>query len=265
MKKVIFITGFVLMVFLILININTDKEEVLLVKSEEYKGNSVIFRTITNTPEVVGEKDIKNYLSEVNNKIELALINDKNTDFDKSLAEINQILIQNGFEQVEAIGEDDRKYEKIFLYNPMIYFNKKANSYLIMTAFHWNKDSLRNPYWINDSNNITINDQNMSAEIFDSFKIDIKSESDNSLEIVNETMYLITFSENKGYYIFNTPKEINPSTLEYQGDDYYFYANSKAQNTLDYSWDHGIMFFYFISDANVQYEVQPTYLHNYYH
>lgn len=61
----------------------------------------------------------------------------------------------------------------------------------------------------------------------------------------------------------DTPREITPSLVEYQGNDYYFYSNIDDEE-IDYSWDHGIVFFYIQSKESAKYKVESEYLHFYY-
>lgn len=268
MKKVtkfLLIVTILIVVYLLFIVDNNEKAQLMLA-DEQYSGDSIIFETNnTNNPEIINETDVQNYIVEINNKIKLAM----NDQTDRSMAQlmqsIDELLVENGFITVDTIEESSNENsEAVTVSRPLIYFNVKTSVYLILSSFQWNVDSSGEPYWLNVSNNVAAGEPNIPGEIHDLFRIKISTEAENTVEIVNDTSFLITFSKTNKNSVYDTPKEISPNLIEYQGNDYYFYNNLDGEKLLDYSWDHGIIFYYIKSKEEVKYKVEPEYLHFYY-
>lgn len=252
-------------VYLLIIMYNNEKAQLMLA-DEQYSGDSIIFETNnTNNLELINETDIQNYIAEINNKIKLAMNNQTYASITQLMQSIDELLVENGFISIETIEESSNGNSKaVSVIRPLVYFNEKTRVYLILSSFQWNVDSSGEPMWLNESNNVAVDDPNIPAEVFDIFRIKISTEAENTAEIVNDTSFLVTFSKGNENFIYDTPREISPSLIEYQGNDYYFYSNLDGEELLDYSWDHGIIFFYIKSNESAKYKVEPEYLHFYY-
>lgn len=268
MRKLInffLIVTILIAVYLLLIVDNSENVQLMLA-DEQYSGNSIIFETNnTKNPEIINEIDVQNYIVEINDKIKLAINDQTNESMAQLMQSIDELLIENGFISVETIEESSiENAEDVFISKPLIYFNEKTNVYLISSTFQWSVGSSGKPNWLNESNNVEAGEHNIPGEIQDIFRIKISTDAENTAEIVNETSFLVTFSKGNENFIYDTPREITPSLVEYQGNDYYFYSNLDGEELLDYSWDHGIMFYYIKSKEGIKYKVEPEYPHFYY-
>lgn len=268
MRKLInfFLIVTILVAAYLLLIVDKNEKVQLMLADEQYSGDSIIFETSNiKNPEIINETDVQNYIVEINNKIKLAMNNQTNVSITQLMQSIDELLVENGFIPVETIEESSNEnFEEVSVSRPLVYFNEKKSVYLILSSFQWNVDSSGEPYWLNESNNVEAGEPNIPGEIQDIFRIKISTDAENTVEIVNETSFLITFSKTNNNSVYDTPREISPSLIEYQGNDYYFYTNIDNEKILDYSWDHGIIFYYIKSKEDVKYKVNPEYLHFYY-
>lgn len=268
MRKLInfFLIVTILVAAYLLLIVDKNEKVQLMLADEQYSGDSIIFETSNiKNPEIINETDVQNYIVEINNKIKLAMNDETGRSMPHLMQSIDELLVENGFISVDTIEElSNENSEAASVSRPLVYFNEKTSVYLILSSFQWNVDSSGELYWLNESNNVEAGEPNISGEIQDIFRIIISTEAENTAEVINDTSFLITFSKGDKNFIYDTPKEISPSLVEYQGNDYYFYSNLDGEELLDYSWDYGIMFYYMKSNKSAKYKVEPEYLHFYY-